>query len=881
MIEKRIYYHNGTAYIEIDNLSIIDGLPIEETIDDTLDNATLIVKNEIESFLELWSSVKIVSGTLTKCFLVSDIFSKRESDIQVKYQHTISLIEPTKYLEKVYCSSMSFTNKNDTLLMQLQKALINAEIKSEYENPRFSLSTALINRLTNEPARDFFFDKATLREIIDGILEVLDLRVEVYEITDFDNITLDYYDINAKNDLISLGEIVDEQSVENLEYLGSDIEAYGENSFSGSRSAIYHPSPNGWDTFKTNEATLTSDNAVMSTAFPIEEILEFILNQEFSVLFVLGQTSTELILNSVDISRNVVDADIFNVLINGGSSELIKTNTLYKENTMPFQRGQETIDVQQKFSEWLFYSTLNLEAAIYNAVYNSPEVQNWLEENDGAYVNNIQGLGSGVTQKKLEELIFRIKYIPYIDAHTKISKANYSKVPSTLIDNQSDKTIDLERYGDNLSSTVNRLGNKTLTIDKVHNSMGEVFEVQDYTADNYVLTKRTIALYNHVIKAHYEFTKDFNSINERIGIDREKRIYSIPLENVKRDILIKEYMLASFNGASENNGINELFMRVFSPSVEKLPITNAIVRTRFDGFTKAWNQTTRTDYTVSASSGANAPNSSYLPNPEDYQVGTVGLVYDDTIINPVYYEVGFYANEAGYSSWLELPVAPYAMATSLHFRFKLQDNYSAGMSVTNQVVGGKKQVANPYTNKIGEHKEARIILLNDKLATRSELYSYIKLLPKTNISWYANTKKILDKTFKVEKDAYEHMSYVYQLEVLSNDVNIIIGKAIAKLNPMVSDLKYSLKVYTSETELYSESNLKAKGQIDSSLWFSVTNNSLTIIYGDVAPYDPINMPNLKSWCIADNYGNILVAVNKVGTETIKNKVYFNYSTSRN
>ena len=287
-------------------------------------------------------------------------------------------------------------------------------------------------------------------------------------------------------------------------------------------------------------------------------------------------------------------------------------------------------------------------------------------------------------------------------------------------------------------------------------------------------------------------------------------------------------MFASFNGTYENDGINELFMNVFNLSTKSL-ITNALVMTKwlYDG----------------------------------------GTIFEN-------------------SGWLELSVAPYAMANSLHFRFKFQDNFSAGMSTENQVVGGKKQVPNPYVKttgeeRIGEHSQIRIILLNDKLATRSELYNDIKLLPKTNISWYTNTKKLIDTTFKVEKDAFEHMSYVYQLEVLSNDANIIIGNAIAKLHPMVANISYSLNVYISNAETYSMGDLKAKGEINTNLWFSITNNSLTLIDAFNPPYDPVELSIEKSWCIADNYGNILIAVNKVGTANISNTVKFNYKTSRN
>jgi len=827
-----ISYWDGTAYVELTN-NTLQGIPITEIVDDTLDAGTIIVNNDIEDYLDLWDSIKIVSETKSKCFLIADIDTQMRKT-QYPYQHTISLIEPTKYLEKVYCPSMSLTNKNDTLLDQFNKALVNAEPIRLTETPRFTASASLVARLQNEPMRDFFIEKATLREILDGILGALDLRIEVYEITDFNNIILDYFDVNGKNNLIVLDELVDRQTVENIEFLGTDIEAYGDNAFSGSRSPIYHPSPNGWDTFKTNEATLTPENAVMSTAFPIENIEELVIKCSFNITIAGGIDYNSPAYFNHNILSNVVDSETYNILgIFNEPAPVVayKSSSLYRDNTIFYTRGEETVQFEKK--QHLIFITQNIVSAIKNSIWNSGIIEQLLVDQKIPFTKEylLQYIEINLLSFNLLNTMFRAKYIPYIDAHTKLSKKNYSKVPSTIIDNQADKTIDLERYGDNLQSTINRLGNKTLIVDKVHKNIDEVFEVQDYTADGYVLTKKTIGLYNNFIKAHYEFTKDFNSINERIGIDRRKRIYNIPLENIVRDVLIKEYIVASFDGAIVNTPITNLFMRVFSPLGEKLVITNALVRT-------GWF------------------------NDNGYTVEN--------------------------SDWFELSVAPYSMATSLHFRFKFQDNYSAGMSTTNKVVGGKKQVPNSYVKtsgslNIGEHNRIRIILLNDKLAVRGETYDEIKLLPKTTFSWYDSAQKILDKSYHIEKDAYEYMTYVYQLEILSTDPNIIISNNIAKLHPMTSNIAYSLKVYTSDTETYKQGDLKAKGTINNSITYyhNGVENRLQLIE-NVEPYDPIVLPaTTKSWCVADNFGNILVAVNKVGETNISNNVRFNHKTTRN
>ena len=126
---------------------------------------------------------------------------------QKKLYNHIKFNEPTKYLEKVVCSSMSYTNKEDTLLEQIQKALINAEPIRVGEEPRFKLSNELKTKLTDVEGEDFFFTKPLLREVLDEMLSVVGFRVYVKEITDFDNIEIDYYDLNEVENQIELQDV--------------------------------------------------------------------------------------------------------------------------------------------------------------------------------------------------------------------------------------------------------------------------------------------------------------------------------------------------------------------------------------------------------------------------------------------------------------------------------------------------------------------------------------------------------------------------------------------------------------------------------------------------------------------------------------------------
>lgn len=874
---------------------ILHGFTIHETIDDTLDFATIVCHTNVEDKFKLWQSIKVEvwngnfeegEADFKKCFLIADIDVTERHTIEKSFIYTITSIEPTKYLEKVICSSMSFTNKEDSLLQQLEKALINAEPIEDGQSPRFRLSQRLKNRLSGINGEDFFFTKPTLREILDGMLSVINCRAEVHEITDFNSIEIDYYNLNEVKSRIEILEVLNKQTIQNIEYLGTDIEAYGDNSFSGSREAIYHPSPNGWATFVSDELELTTENAVIKTAFPIEEIKEFWV----PVTYILSKrdnwnsqpTPSDEITKNLDIASNVVDEETYNILPNWEfdvtNPDKDKTHILYKENTIFYRRGETSIQGSGLKTRIFFKTQTILENAIKNALWKQGAFEEYLIENPDIYeVLEIQK----IIDFNLLETLFRIKYIPYIDAHARIGKVGYSGIKSTIIDNQSEKIIDLERYGGNLYGTINRLGNKELKIDRKLYSINDDYNIGDITADGYVLTSKDLALYNGFIKAHYEFTKDFGKLNEKIGINREKRIYNIPLESFVRDNLIKEYIVADFAPNGTSNILLSEFLKTFDLRENK-PITNALIQTKFYelGIQKQWGYTDKINHSIEVSSGDELPTPDFLPNADNYEVGTVGKVYNNSSLE-MFYEVKEVEDEyLTQSNLYELSVVPYTMATSMLFKFRFDDNYSVGTSSSNRIfglIGGRLQVPNPYVNSKGEYDKIHIRLFNDSDMTKPPIYDVIKDLPKTEEYYYNLVTKHFDKTYQIKKDAYEHHQFTIQFEIVSNNPNIIIGFAIAKLNALLKTQKEDLKIYVSTNERYAiTENRKVKGVLETNQQIITTDNSI-IVDGDTLR---TNQSNIKSWGIADSEGNLLIGVNK-DDDDIPTQVYFSNKTTRN
>ena len=84
------------------------------------------------------------------------------------------------------------------------------------------------------------------------------------------------------------------------------------------------------------------------------------------------------------------------------------------------------------------------------------------------------------------------------------------------------------------------------TLDISEAGVKRLWNLGDYitmASHNWTLTKRELETYsNDKIKARYYLSKDFNASNSAININRDKRLYGIPLSNfVDRYILIETF----------------------------------------------------------------------------------------------------------------------------------------------------------------------------------------------------------------------------------------------------------------------------------------------------------------------------------------------------
>lgn len=728
------------------------------------------------------------------------------------FRHTLIYIEPTKYLEKIFVYNLCLTNKTDTLKAQIEKALVNAELIEVGQNPRFSLSSDLITFLGNTPGEDFFFDKATLREILDAMLAVKNARVYIEKIIDFNDIVISYVDMNEIKETIDFEKKCALEKSNNVEMHAGNIEGFGAN------SVIPNVVFQDWTSFKTTEAVLTSNNFKITTVFPIERIIKLEILCDFRVNDGAGNSIEKYYEYPLDLTEAVFDRDAYTLLDENygttpgtgfsGDGPLPSRLAFGKDNVLVYDRSGQNITGGKK-TDWVIFPDNPVEQAIEAAIdracirYEIPgsenldRTRNW----DVTLENNVINC------------LVRIEYIPYIDTYTKITKPGLydnDQAKLSAIDNQSEKVISSLRHGINLLGKISRLGNDEYIVDTVVKDHDEIKEIGQKTIDNYIIYKKEVAYHNNYAKVRYYLSKNYNNLNERIALNREKRVYDIPLTSYLNEILIKNYILVDFLPVN-NSGI-----------VKNYALRALIGRTN----------NTVSKFVFETKSGSD----------------TFGP--------------------------FELATANYTMGNVMHFVAQCMDNYSVGYSIGGRIIGGNKVVYNPYVDDNTGEFESFKFLLTDFRAEAYNFIEQNKILPQTNYDYYISSSRSAAGEYRYLKDAYQTIKFNVALELLpakNQFGTIIIGNRLVEHNGLIKRGITTFDdavIYVSEQAYNTTEIFKAKGSVLSgaSLTRSTVNNAVRVDYAPAIP------SNKAAFAIADASGNLYLAVNDISK--LKDWIYF-------
>jgi len=730
--------------------NIHQGKTFRETLDNELKVLTIIYTASSEpDFVPYEQAIvdgqKMVIGNIN-----SQLIARAESD-DLSYTITLTLIELTKVLERYVLSPCDFTNVNDTLFQQINKALHHAVLLQTGEELPFNVTSGGLYPLTNGVAGEEwkFPEKVTLREVLDAMLTPVKCRVTVLDISDdFGTIYLGYQDLNRQSADIKILRATGKITSQSMEYLASDYETSVQNAETKERRAI----TDEWTLLKPVFGTIADTNNVRLIAnAEIEQIVSVKVKYEATYSYNHysggGGSGVFTVIQIQDISDRFVEKEIFDTL-----------SIPEQEGHIPYLRGSKDVGVLVTYKP-MFWSQTKLENVLF--LFTQAAAIAYIAEHDpdATYTGCSYPQGAETWTKAL----FQMTYVPYRDLHFSVGKETVSVPKSTMISNQTDSAIDADRYSLSLRQMANKLGNKQLERDTVLDSEDELLELGDRIADDYTLITSEHSVYDNYIPVHYVFVQHYSAtMSARLA--RARDLYKIPIENtISRDVLIKEYLELSSVSQTVDDGLIpddpavSYFLQTFDNSIDDdTPVDRVLVGT------------------VDAAA-------------VEYKTFSLGLL-KNALGKSMHFQFSFYDNySVGLSAGSRViggknvHLNPYCDANGEFVSLKMRFIHSslADLSFTNQLTLGNA----------------------------------MPVVPADMIVAYTDVAFSAEKSYILYKGRYQKISISYQLEARTSNPDIVIGEFFFRYsNLLFGKNNTPLYIWVSGSETYGKNDLtKCKG----------------------------------------------------------------------
>ena len=831
---------------------IVAGLPLTESVDDSLDTFTFTIKatsrktpyRPFDRISVGFYDEQDKEPCHQKNMLVLSDHVQTLSRQFGTYTHTVTAIESTKILEKVKIFNLNLTNPYDTLYDQFRKALTNAEpvLRSKrIENGntvmnferqcRFSISPSLYALLQGKPGEDFYNGNTDLRTVLDNLLAPLNARVEVTNIScslnrstysfEISNITLGYRSMTATRVSQPVwtreahGAIVCEELMSDAQDKAGTIVARGYNTLSRETMTFS-------DTFKSGNDTISDESACVFFPFPISEMgIKSFLIRDIPLAPPPGSSTSSKA--TVDISRRIIPKEKFDLL-----------SEKDQKHYLPYSIGESILNVGSYVSYTFIWAKSGIKTIIEDML---------LGLNPGSY--------------DYHTLPFTITYYPQINNAIELSKPNVYDKDELLLgitDNQSENTLDMQRHGRRLKSLIRRTGNDAYYIDVIADHFKNLLplkakinmsELDGELSGDYVVYKRECAIYDMFVKCRYYLSKGYTHIQEKAGVRREKHLYDIPLESDECPLVIRKFMVFGFNKSNyAEYGYRSEFV---SSALQTLVGTNL-------GRIYDVNGTQKT---------------------------STGRVRYLLLSSVAHYSDGFEDTFPSDDKLFMLPTVTYGQGTTMNFVARTLDNYSVnysrdGYKFSLWGYGGYKIVYNRYVsneaNTAGECAKFNLSLAFEYGVLKSpESFSdYESIMQGFPVVKDSSFAKCMDNPIEFDyyKDRTQRPLFCLIMECIPTSAdygNIFIGSAFCRDNNLVhengSGLQ-GLKLVISHSKTIDDDECLPDGFLGNytvSEYFAVNIES-----GAAAArleYKGGLGDDIKAWAIVNGEGEIYLAAN--------------------
>ena len=747
-----------------------------------------------------------------------------------------------------YDVNSEFNEINETTRYTLFDVLDRIRLTTPEEQPidndvfnttrLFSIPSELQTELSQIKSPQLFFDNLTCREAINETLKYVNA---IGRIDNDGVLSLDRYNVLV-NKFDENEEIIQLNKQQDINDYGTTLlsEVRNQVNESDSDTNIIVPNKNGWILSRTeNSAIVTEDlklilpeNIYSPSRLTVKALVNWQLFNEFAQEIDSGDEILEM-----DLQEYLVEEKVFQSLPVVGfnvDNPSVKnyTGTNYKQNTLYYIYGNNKIENLTDTID-VYGVTTTITNVLDRAVWEEKHIS------DTDYILASYNVFSSTPEK---ELLYNFEYIPLFDGKVEIEKTNVSKINknSVINFNQFNKLISLEKMTNKMYGDIQRYGNEEFQFSKKVSTYNDLYNLGDYTKDGFIITSREIFLYNEFIIGRYECTKDFNRISQFIGVNREYRPFEIPNigTNYRSTTKYKEFIEVDFGSSGSNTAsLTDLGMNTFLSIFEPDPLTYQ-------------------------------PAQSCIFIPDD--PGNDIVPSDKRILSSL-------TSDGGTNTML--------------FTYGFDSPNIAGNQIVEE---NSKDVLKPkfYTFDDGTLEQYRIQFITELdvdfsggATILANEIQFAKDLPLIDVS-YVNSGNTLLSTqdILIKKDPSEITNGVYQLQTISNNDSIIIGRGLTIYNPLVTQVDNTdatVKFYGYFGKTFGKfDNLKIlpnpNSTFEGSDHITINNSTQSITLSNI-------IDTYDSWAIGDEDGNLYLAVNQLqldGTKNINYTITFDHINKR-
>lgn len=529
-------------------------LQINDTLDETLDNASFEMISQRKELYPKFSKYKITltdkqGDTLVRYYYGNDSVQQYTYCKPLYYKHSITLIEPTTMLQRLFVYGKSFTQPTGWAhyyyyIEDMIAVLLDVTPLHAVGTPQtYVLDRSIVNRLHAVTPPEFSWsNRVTLYEALQDIGYAVGGIPRLIPSKDDDTIwnliTFDFYE-DDQGELEDI-KYTDYNADLNMDYCASDLVTSAENVVTNIPITV--PSKEGWVSVRNESTKITDSSSYIELPSGIERISRvkmFLPKGSFKFKVYYKDTQGYEHESPGFLTDVGMEIDITKWVVSSGEFDLLPEEYTYnsknKQNVFTWAHGDNKITNVCE----VYKKPLTLIRKVYEQVVKSVLMNHEItvSDRDGSTGNLITGRCVEITPGKGEPT-YRVEYYPCsanVVFTTRKTNRNTKKVNQVAY-NQSAEVVSAEKLGKNARAAAKRVGNAEMKLSTFSYNIADLPKCGQ-TYQGYKITNVSYQVSDiHKIDVLLELSENYTRANERIAVDRRYRQFAIPQDYVQRKI---------------------------------------------------------------------------------------------------------------------------------------------------------------------------------------------------------------------------------------------------------------------------------------------------------------------------------------------------------